>query len=255
MDLVSCLSNIQFSGYKSNYGVSKTKSQHRIEEYFEPNEEIKNDPVGWFESLSPAFRETLSINAHLESKFKYNYTSQKTKGNMTNLSRETINRAENYFKSVGVARITPCGFTSNTFKISDWFRKNNLVFGISKIIPAFFGICMLLPKPIVTQGYYNEDIYKKYYNTIAASALERNHSQTQNQGNTANRTLSRFENNINTHKREIANPLNSKINFNSRDLLRKIAIKLRCNIDEIERLNLISLQAIIKNNPDLLQSS
>ena len=253
MELSSCLSKLHIFHGKYNNIISKVKSQLRDEEKFEPEDFIKNDPIKWFESIPQSYKEVLGINAHLETKYKHNFTSQATKGDMCGYSRETVNRAENYFKSVGVVSITPCGFNSNTLKISDWFRKNNLVFGISKIIPAFFCIAMLLPKPNVTREYYN-DIYKRNINnTIAVNALEHNHSKTQNQGNSMERDLSSYENNINILKGEIAKTLTAKIDLNSSILICNIAKKLGCDIDIVKNFNDITKLSMVRNNPELVE--
>lgn len=252
MILSSCLSNNHTFHGKYNNSIPKVKNQVSLQEYFEPADFIKKDPEGWFKSLTPAYREVLGINAYFESRYEHNYVSQQTKGNMRNLSRETINRAENYFHSLGVGRITNCGFTSNVFKISNWFRKNNLAFGISKIIPAFFSICMLLPKPIVTQGYYN-DIYIKKSNIEFApgDGVERKCSEAKSLGNLLNRTLSNMGSNINTLKGEIAEKKITVRPLYERMLITKIAKVLRCKEEDIAQYDIKILEHIKNNHPQM----
>jgi len=240
MILSECLSKLPVFHGNNNNGVSKTKSQDKIREYFIPVKEIRDNPGEWVANMPKKERRILAAVVDLSSRYKIVHARQDTIAAMAQCSRKHCNTILKKWDKQGVVRLEHRGYISNKTKLSPWFKNcSHLLPKLGQLLYAFLSLSLLVP----VNAYENvtrreeESIYIKY------SYIDNN----------TKRTLSNTQTNINTQKGEIQNIQPPSFDSNSRVLLKNL-MKL-FNYDEkiVQSLSKKAITDLIRNRPELLK--
>lgn len=225
---------------KSNNGVSKRKSQQRLQENFIPVKEIRDNPGAWIMSLTKGERKLWALIVDFSARYKIVHACQDTMAAMIGYSREWVNRTLNKWDRLGVLRLANRGYISNITKLSAWWKNYPHLRKLGSLVYAFISLALLVPVDS--------------YNHITRREKESiyiNYSYIGNREKLQILSQLALERKKNTLKGEIPKPSVSQSPPSEEVILRKIARLLNCDIEIVRKLPEISIKSMISRYPEL----